>query len=76
MTLISIEFSLGKRPQNLAITSNNGWLLCANMPGQNVAVFRIDPKTVKIKPAGEPVAMPVLHASCWWNKVSDSFKGF
>jgi 6-phosphogluconolactonase (cycloisomerase 2 family) len=28
------------------------------MPGQNVAVFRIDPKTGKINPAGEPVAMP------------------
>jgi len=27
------------------------------MPGQNVAVFRIDPKTGKIKPAGEPFAM-------------------
>jgi len=27
------------------------------MPGQNVAVFRIDPKTGKIKPAGESVAM-------------------
>ncbi|MCY2971060.1 MAG: beta-propeller fold lactonase family protein [Planctomycetota bacterium] len=49
---------MGKGPQNLGITSNNGWLLCANMPGQNVAVFRIDPKTWKIKPAGEPVAMP------------------
>ena len=58
LTLISIEPSLGKGPQNLAITSNNGWLLCANMPGQNVAVFRIDPKTGKINPAGEPVAMP------------------
>jgi 6-phosphogluconolactonase len=71
---------LGKGPQNLAITFNNGLLLllllCANVPGKNVAVFRIDPKTGKIKPAGEPVAMPVLHASCWWNKVSDSFKGF
>ncbi len=39
-------------------TSNNGWLLCANMPGKNVVVFRIDPKTGKIKLAGEPVAMP------------------
>jgi 6-phosphogluconolactonase len=28
------------------------------MPGKNVAVFRIDPKTGKIKPAGEPVSMP------------------
>jgi len=58
LTLNSIEPSLGKGPQNLAITSNNGWLLCANMPGKNVVVFRIDLKTGKIKPTGEPVAMP------------------
>jgi len=49
---------LGKGPQNLAITFNNGLLLlCANVPGKNVAVFRIDPKTGKIKPAGEPFAL-------------------
>jgi 6-phosphogluconolactonase (cycloisomerase 2 family) len=28
------------------------------MPGKNVAVFRIDSKTGKIKPMGEPVVMP------------------
>lgn len=45
----------GKGPQNLAITSDGRWLLCANMPGNNIAVFRIDPKTGRIKAAGEPV---------------------
>lgn len=58
LTLVNIEPSLGKGPQNLAITSNGDWLLCANMPGKNVAIFRIDPKTGKIKPVGEPVSMP------------------
>jgi 6-phosphogluconolactonase len=58
LTLVNIEPSLGKGPQNLAITSNGEWLLCANMPGKNVAIFRIDPKTGKIKPVGEPVSMP------------------
>ncbi len=58
LTLISIEPSLGKGPQNLAITAKGEYLLCANMPGKNVVVFRIDPKTGKIKPVGEPTVMP------------------
>jgi 6-phosphogluconolactonase len=55
LTLIAIEPSLGKGPQNLAITSDGAWLICANMPGNNVAVFRIDTRTGKLKSAGEPV---------------------
>jgi 6-phosphogluconolactonase len=55
LTLVAIEPSLGKGPQNLAITPDGQWLLCANMPGNNVAVFRIDPKTGRLKSAGEPV---------------------
>jgi 6-phosphogluconolactonase len=39
----------------MAITADGRWLLCANMPGNNVAVFGIDPKTGKLKSAGEPV---------------------
>ena len=34
------------------------WLICANMPGNSVVVFRIDPQSGGIKEAGEPVAMP------------------
>ncbi len=55
LTLVAIEPSLGKGPQNLAITADGAWLLCANLPGNNVAVFGIDPKTGKLKSAGEPV---------------------
>src|SRR5205814_987111 len=43
LTLIGIYPSLGKGPQNLAIVDGGRLLLCANMPGNNVAVFRIDP---------------------------------
>ena len=43
LTLLGIVPSLGKGPQNLAITPGGELLLCANMPGNNVAVFRIDP---------------------------------
>jgi len=58
LALIAIEPSRGKGPQNLAITADGRWLLCANMPGNNVAVFRIDPKTGRLLPAGEPVKQP------------------
>src|SRR5262249_53547707 len=55
LSLVAIEPSLGKGPQNLAITPDGSWLLCANLPGNNLAVFRIDPGTGRLKAAGEPV---------------------
>lgn len=55
---IGIEPSLGKGPQNLLITPDGGLLLCANMPGNNVVVFRIDQKTGALKAVGEPVSVP------------------
>ena len=58
LTLIGIEPSLGKGPQNLAITSDGKLLLCANMPGNNVAVFRIDPKDGALTSVGAPVSVP------------------
>ena len=56
LTLLSIEPSLGKGPQNLAITPRGELLLCANMSGANVAVFRIDAKTGGLKSVAEPLA--------------------
>jgi 6-phosphogluconolactonase len=58
LSLIAITPSLGKGPQNLAITPDGEWLLCANMPGNNVAIFRIDPKTGRLKLTGDPVSQP------------------
>lgn len=55
LSLVAIEPSRGKGPQNLAITPDGAWLLCANMPGDNVVVFRIDSKTGRLKASGEPV---------------------
>jgi 6-phosphogluconolactonase len=55
LTLVAIEPSRGKGPQNLAVTADGKWLLCANMPGNNVAVFGIDAETGRLKPTGEPV---------------------
>jgi len=58
LTLIGIEPSLGAGPQNLAIMPGGELLLCANLPGNNVAVFRIDPQTGGLQSVGPPVSMP------------------
>ena len=58
LTLSEIQPSLGKGPQNLAITPGGKLLLCANMPGNRVVVFRIDPKTGDLTRFGQPVSMP------------------
>ncbi len=59
LTLLGLEPSLGKGPQNLLITPDSRWLLCANMPGNAIVVFQIDPATGRLKATGEPVAMPM-----------------
>lgn len=58
LTLIEIVASSGKGPQNLAVTPDGSLLICANMPGNNVAVFRIDSTTGRLTLAGKPLTMP------------------
>lgn len=55
LTMIGIEPSLGKGPQNLAISTSGTLLLCANMPGNNVSVFRIDSSTGGLSSVGDPI---------------------
>ena len=62
LTLLGIEPSLGAGPQNLAIAPNGKLLLCANMSGNNVAVFRINPKTGGLESVGEPIE--ITSPSC------------
>ena len=62
LSLIEIEPSLGKGPQNLAILPGGEVLLCANMPGDNVAAFAINQDSGRLKPLGEPT--PVVSPSC------------
>ena len=57
LTLLGIESSRGKGPQNLALAAGGKFLLCANMPGNSVVVFRIDGQTGGLKPVGEPLAL-------------------
>ncbi len=65
LTLLSIDPSLGKGPQNLLITPEGRWLLCANMPGNCVVVFRIDATNGKITATGTPVEMPMPSCIRW-----------
>lgn len=65
LTLLSIEPSLGKGPQNLLITPDGQWLLCANMPGNSVVVFRIDAESGKIAATGTPIEMPMPSCIRW-----------
>ncbi|QDV20124.1 6-phosphogluconolactonase [Gimesia panareensis] len=58
LSLIEIIPSLGKGPQNLAITADGKYLLCANMPGNNVVVFSIDQQTGKLTAVGDPISIP------------------
>lgn len=62
LTLLGIEPSRGKGPQNLAITPDGKLLLCANMPGNNLALFRIESETGKLLPEGDPI--PLKSPSC------------
>lgn len=54
MSLIGIQPSHGKGPQNLVISPDGNWLLCANMPGNNVVVFRINADDGTLNPVGTP----------------------
>lgn len=65
LTLLAIHPSLGKGPQNLLITPDGQWLLCANMPGNGVVVFRIDPKTGGLTATGDPIEMPMPSCIRW-----------
>ncbi|NQV23883.1 MAG: lactonase family protein [Rhodopirellula sp.] len=65
LTLIKIEPSLGKGPQNLLITPDGQWLICANMPGNNVVVFKINSDTGELTATGEPVSMPMPSCIRW-----------
>lgn len=58
LSLIGFEPSLGDGPQNLVITPDGKLVLCANMPGNTVAVFKIDQETGALKSAGKPISIP------------------
>ncbi|MEQ9408711.1 MAG: lactonase family protein [Fuerstiella sp.] len=65
LSLVSIDPSLGKGPQNLLITPDGRWLLCANMPGNNLVVFAIDADTGGLIPTGDIISIPMPSCIRW-----------
>ena len=62
LTLLEIISSHGKGPQNLLIAGGGKWLLCANMPGNNVAIFSIDPQSGRLTLKDQTVE--IVSPSC------------
>ena len=62
LSLIAITPSLGQGPQNLAITADGTLLLCANMPGNNVAAFFINQEQGSLSSVGPP--LEITSPSC------------
>ncbi len=57
LTLVENESVRGDWPRHFHIDPTGAFLLCANRRTNNVVVFRIDPKTGKLEPAGQEVAV-------------------
>ena len=62
LRLIEIVSSSGAGPQNLAVTHDGKMLICANMAGNNLAVFHIGQSDGKLTQAGE--AHELVAPSC------------
>jgi 6-phosphogluconolactonase len=58
LSLVGIEPSRGKNPQNLAITPDGSLLLIANMGGDNMVVFRIHRRTGRLSETGPEIRLP------------------
>ncbi len=65
LDLVGIEPSLGQGPQNLLISSDGRWLLCANMPASTVVVFAIDSETGHLTATADPYAVPMPACLRW-----------
>jgi 6-phosphogluconolactonase len=65
LTLLNIQPSGGKGPQNLLVTPDGQWLLCANMPGNSVTVFKLDAHTGALAPHKSPVEVPMASCIRW-----------
>jgi 6-phosphogluconolactonase len=58
LTASGHEPTRGKTPRNFAIDPTGKFLLAANQDSSTIAVFRIDEKTGKLSPVGDPAAVP------------------
>jgi 6-phosphogluconolactonase len=58
LTALGHQPTRGKTPRNFTIDPTGKFLLAANQDSSTIAVFRIDEKTGKLAPIGDPVAVP------------------
>jgi 6-phosphogluconolactonase len=58
LTASGHESTRGKTPRNFAIDPTGKFLLAANQDSSTIAVFRINEKTGKLTPVGDPTAVP------------------
>jgi len=57
LTLVQHVSTQGKWPRNFGIDPTGACLLAANQRSDNVVVFRIDPKTGRLTPTGQVLAV-------------------
>jgi 6-phosphogluconolactonase len=58
LSVKGFQSTLGKTPRNFMIDPTGHWLLVANQNGNNVVLFRIDPKTGMLTDSGKRIELP------------------
>jgi 6-phosphogluconolactonase len=58
LRLVEIELTRGRTPRSFAIDPTGRWLIAANQATSTLAVFRIDPSTGALEPAGPLASVP------------------
>ena len=58
LTIKGFQSVQGKTPRNFIIDPTGRWLLVANQSSNNVVLFRIDPVTGLLSPAGKTLELP------------------
>jgi 6-phosphogluconolactonase len=58
LTFVEHQSTLGKTPRAFGIDPSGNFLLAANQASDNIVVFRIDPKTGRLKPTGQTLEIP------------------
>ena len=57
LQLVETVPSGGRNPRNFALSPDGHWLLCANSVTNNLALFRVDPGSGRLSPAGGEAAV-------------------
>jgi len=56
--LVDVQSIAGKTPRNFMIEPKGEFMFVANQDSDTIILFRIDPRTGKLKSAGKPIAVP------------------